>query len=132
MTQPTYIVTGGAGFVGSNLLAALLGRDPRPQVVVVDNFRSGSFANIVEACERRGVGPFDGEVIAGSTSEDHIRAEIARREPAAVFHLGAITDTTITDESLMLRENVGGFREMMAACTARATPLVYASSAGTY
>jgi ADP-L-glycero-D-manno-heptose 6-epimerase len=49
-----------------------------------------------------------------------------------VFHLGAITDTTLSDEAEMVRENVGGFREMMQVCAWRGIPLVYASSAAVY
>ncbi len=112
-TRPTYIVTGGAGFVGSNLVAALLARRPRPAIVVVDSFRSGSFANITEACERRGVGPFDGEVIPGSTADEDIQQEMLRRQADALFHLGAITDTTLSGEAEMIRENVGGMLAMM-------------------
>lgn len=128
----TFIVTGGAGFVGSNLVAALLARQPRPQVVVVDSFRSGSFENLIDACDRRGVGPFDGEVIARSACELDIDHLVDAHQPAAFFHLGAITDTTLADSREMLRENVEGFRSMMLACTWRNTPLVYASSAATY
>jgi ADP-L-glycero-D-manno-heptose 6-epimerase len=137
--QPTYIVTGGAGFVGSNLVAALLSHEPRPHVVVVDNFRSGSFANIVEACARKGAGAFDGEVIAESSAGLDWDERVGEYEPAAVFHLGAITDTTLVDEAEMLRENVQGFAAMLRACQppARAmcqdpVPLVYASSAAVY
>jgi ADP-L-glycero-D-manno-heptose 6-epimerase len=138
--QPTYIVTGGAGFVGANLVAALLAGgtgDPpaRPHIIVIDTFRSGSFANIVEACQRRGAGPFDGEVIAGSASRvdfDRLMGGGAGGRVAALFHLGAITDTTVTDEAEMIRENVDGFGEMLRACAWRGVPLVYASSAATY
>jgi ADP-L-glycero-D-manno-heptose 6-epimerase len=134
MTPPTYIVTGGAGFVGANLVAALLAREPgrRAHIVVIDNCRSGSFANIVEACDRRAVGPFDGEVIPASTADIRWPDLLERHTPAAVFHLGAITDTTVLDEPLMLRENVGGFRDLMAVCAVGRIPLVYASSAATY
>jgi ADP-L-glycero-D-manno-heptose 6-epimerase len=134
--RPTYIVTGGAGFVGANLIAALLSRDPRPHVVVVDNFRSSSFANLVEACERRRVGPFEGEVIARSTADLAWGDVIHRTRAAAVFHLAAITDTTIADEPEMIRENVGGFDDLLNACSpgpfSDGVPLVYASSAATY
>lgn len=139
--QPTYIVTGGAGFVGSNLVAALLAREPRPRVVVIDSFRSGSFANLVEACERgsggaankdRSAGIFDGEVIAGSSSRIDWERVIGNAEVKAIFHLGAITDTTVSDETEMLRENVVGFAELIRACAWRRIPLVYASSAATY
>ncbi|MBX3377135.1 MAG: NAD-dependent epimerase/dehydratase family protein [Phycisphaeraceae bacterium] len=130
--RPTYIVTGGAGFIGANLTAALLARSPRPFVVVIDSFRSGSFANLVEACERRAAGPFDGSVISLSTSEIDF-AEVLETYPAqAVFHIGAITDTTVSSETTMLRENVEGFSAMLEACDEARTPLVYASSAATY
>lgn len=129
---PTYIVTGGAGFVGANLVAALLARRPRPHITVVDNLRSGSFANIVEACERRAVGHFDGEMIAGSTADESVMASALQDQPDAVFHLAAITDTTLANEAEMIRENTGGFRTMMGDCASRGVPLVYASSAATY
>src|SRR5262245_42495474 len=99
MPRPAYIVTGGAGFVGSNLVAALLARKPRPQVIVVDNFRSGCFANIVEACQRRHASHFDGMVEPAGSADVDWTDLLARHRPAAVFHLGAITDTTLADEA---------------------------------
>lgn len=130
--RPTYLVTGGAGFIGSNLVAALLKRDPRPRVVVVDNFRSGSFANLVEACDRAGVGPFDGEVEPVSTTAEDLDAVLASARPDAIFHEGAITDTTLMDEAEMIRENTVGFETMLRWSASMEIPLVYASSAATY
>jgi ADP-L-glycero-D-manno-heptose 6-epimerase len=126
-----YIVTGGAGFVGANLVATLLGRTPRPHVVVIDSFRSGSFANLVEACQRRGT-VFDGDVIAAEASQVDLDALLEATGASAVFHLGAITDTTVMDQVEMLRCNLEGFAGMLAVCASRSTPLVYASSAATY
>lgn len=132
LSRPTYIVTGGAGFVGSNLVAALLVREPRPHVVVIDNFRSGSFANITEACERRGAGVFDGTIVPESTAAIVWQLVLEEHPAQAVFHLGAVTDTTVMDEPLMIHENTNGFDELIRACAASGTPLVYASSAATY
>lgn len=100
--------------------------------MVLDSLRSGAIDALLEACDRLGAGPFDGEVLAKGSWEvdfDHLLATV---EPAAVFHLGAITDTTLTDSATMLRENCQGFESMMLACVWRGTPLVYASSAATY
>ncbi len=130
----THIVTGGAGFVGSNLVAALLKRQRDDAVVVVDNFRTGSFANIVSACERAGAGPFRGRVVPESTASANWPELIERTEPEAIFHLGAITDTTLAGEREMIHENVHGFGAMLraAADAGSCQSVVYASSAATY
>ena len=128
----TYIVTGGAGFVGSNLVAELYRRDPRADVRVVDDFRSGSFENLVSACERAGVGPFRGSVIPESSADVNLAGAVEVIEPRAVFHLGAITDTTLGDERSMIRSNTEGFEELIDACGDAGVPLVYASSATTF
>jgi len=127
-----FVVTGGAGFIGSNLVATLLARTPRPRIIVIDSFISGASSNIVEACARKGVGPFDGGVLAASSADTDWHALISLHKPRAVFHLGAITDTTVMDEPLMLEQNVGGFRTMLQAVADARVPLVYASSAATY
>jgi ADP-L-glycero-D-manno-heptose 6-epimerase len=138
MPSPSYIVTGGAGFVGSNLIAQLLRQDPSARITVVDNFRSGSYANITEACERsedasfRGL--FEGRVIPQSSSQVNWPALLASTQAHTIFHLGAITDTTLTDEAEMLRENTWHFGAMLDAAqdSSHCTALVYASSAATY
>ncbi len=130
MGAPRYIITGGAGFVGSNLAAALCKRDPGASVVIVDNFRTGTFANITSAFDRAGLSPFDGECIP----EDYesLAPRLLVQGARAVFHLAAITDTTITDEAEMVRVNATGFQRLLAACADEDVPLVYASSAATY
>ena len=130
--QARYVVTGGAGFVGSNVVAALLRRTPGAEVVVIDDFRKGSFENLVGACEREGAGPFTGEVIAASVDEIDFEMLVRELSPAAVFHEAAITDTTVSDEQLMIRDNAGGFEQILHACVEADVPLVYASSAATY
>ncbi len=47
MTEPLRIlVTGGAGFIGSNLVLALQRKYPEARITVIDDFRSGSFKNL--------------------------------------------------------------------------------------
>jgi len=130
--SPVFIITGGAGFVGANLCAALCTRDRGAQLIVVDDFRTGSYANLVEAFERDGVGTFTHRVEAMCYSRMDWPALLAMHRPAAVFHLGAITDTTVMDEAEMLRVNTSGFVPLLHACLNSDTRLVYASSAATY
>lgn len=131
-TDPCYIVTGAAGFIGSNLCAELTRRNQDAHIVAVDDFVSGSFDNLVRAYDRAGLCPFAGEFLPGSVEEIDFEQLISDRAPAAVFHLGAITDTTFADERVMLEVNSESFGPMLSACVAANVPLVYASSAATY
>lgn len=131
--QPnTYIVTGGAGFIGSNLVAKLMGNDPDSLIYVIDDFRTGSYANIVESCQRAEVGPFRGTVLSDSVGDLSWQPALLGLQPKAVFHLAAITDTLEFDEKKMLEANTEPFADILEACVECDVPLVYASSAATY
>ena len=115
------LVTGGAGFVGSNLALELERRGV--SVVVLDDFSSGHFENL------KG---FKGDVVAGDISRP---AEWMGRLGAVdcVFHQAAITDTTVMDQKRMMEVNVEGFRNLLTfALETGVRRVVYASSAGTY
>lgn len=130
--EQTYIVTGGCGFIGANVVAALQKQRPGCHVVVLDSMRTGTFVNLVSACERLG-DAFEGQVIAQSIRDVYWPELVEHSAPSAVFHLGAITDTTVDDESEMIEENAGQtWPEIMEACADHEIPLVYASSAATY
>ncbi|MAY75627.1 MAG: ADP-glyceromanno-heptose 6-epimerase [Phycisphaerae bacterium] len=128
----TFIVTGGAGFIGAHLVAQLMARVADAQIIVIDDFRTGTFANLTAACERAGVGPFTGTVAPDSVERVDWPGVIEGLEPRAIFHLAAITDTTVTDEAEMLRVNTEPFIDLLDACLENDTRLVYASSAATY
>ncbi len=127
-----YVVTGGAGFVGANLVAALMKRDPSAYVIVVDNFLTGDWKNLALACERWGVGLFKGRLIAEHVEELDWGAEFEEINPTHVFHLAAITDTTETDQRKMVTINSESFQWLLNTCVDRRIPLMYASSAATY
>ena len=129
---PVYIVTGGAGFIGAALVATLQRDEPEARIHVVDDFSTGSHANLVEQCDRLGCGPFRGSVMPDAVGDLNWQPALIGLEPTAVFHLAAITDTLETDERKMLAVNTESFRDLLDACLECAVPLVYASSAATY
>ena len=115
------LVTGGAGFIGSNLCWELAARGW--QVVALDDFSAGTFENL------RG---FPGDVVAADFGDtDYWSKRVGRVD--AVFHQAAISDTTVMDQGLMMKVNVESFRDLLVwAAKAKVKQVVYASSAGTY
>lgn len=116
------LVTGGAGFIGSNIAAALC-RRPATEVVIADDFSSGDWRNLVH---------IDCEVRATDCDDPALLDEIADGHFAAVLHQAAITDTTIMDQRLMIEVNTNAFASILAATACSGTRVVYASSAGAY
>ncbi len=118
------IVTGGAGFIGSNIVTALneAGRD---DIVVVDDLADGTkFRNLV------------GARIADYLDKDAFLDLIETRRDLdqidAVFHQGACTDTTEWDGRYMMAVNYDYSKSLLAYCQARGIPLIYASSGAVY
>lgn len=115
------LVTGAAGFVGSNLSWELAARGW--EVVALDDFSAGSFENL------RG---FPGDVVASDFGNTSFWAPRAGKIDA-VFHQAAISDTTVMDQALMMSVNVEKFRDLLAwAAKVKVKKVVYASSAATY
>jgi ADP-L-glycero-D-manno-heptose 6-epimerase len=118
-------VTGGAGFIGSNLVHGL-NRAGREDLVVVDNLTDSSKVRNLA-----------GARIADYVDKDDFRA--ALRESAAwlaqvtaVFNQGACSSTTEKDGRYVLRNNYDYSKDLLAFCQDRRIPLIYASSAAVY
>ena len=117
------LVTGGAGFIGSNLTLKLQEMYPAARMVVVDDFRSGDFKNLQG---------YRGDFVAADVSRLDWQAQFGDRMFDAIFHEASITDTTVHDQMLQTHDNVEGFRRLLEFAKPNHTPVVYASSAATY
>ena len=118
-SKKKYLVTGGAGFIGSNIAKTLEAQGH--EVTVLDDFtKNGNFKNLLG---------FKGDVIA---------ADLFQFVPQdmyfdAIFHEAAITDTTVMDQKAMMEQNVEAFKNLLNfAADNGIKKVIYASSAATY
>lgn len=119
-----HIVTGGAGFIGSNLVRALV-RQGHDDVVVVDNLTDGhKVANIADLA------------IADYLDRDEFLLRLEERDFAAgikaILHQGACSTTTEWNGQYMMRVNYGYSKTLLHHCLDNTIPYIYASSAAVY
>jgi ADP-L-glycero-D-manno-heptose 6-epimerase len=116
------VVTGGAGFIGSNLVAALEPRAPGA-VVVCDRLEQGEKWRNLQKRELADLVP----------PERLFQFLDGRRgEIEAIFHLGAISSTTETDADLVIETNFVLSHRLWDWCAEHGVRFIYASSAATY
>jgi ADP-L-glycero-D-manno-heptose 6-epimerase len=114
------LVTGGAGFIGSNVVASLNERG-RTDIAISDRLETGNkWRNLQKRQLADLVAPAD------------LERWLAGRKLDGVIHLGAISDTTATDGDLVIATNFGLSLRLLDWCAASRTPFIYASSAATY
>ena len=114
------LVTGGAGFIGSNVVAAL-NETGRADVAVCDLLgHDGKWRNLAK------------RQLADLVPPSELPAWLNGRRLDAMIHLGAISETTATDGDLVIETNFRLSMRLLDWCTATATPFIYASSASTY
>lgn len=117
------VITGGAGFIGSNLTLALQEKFPEAKLTVIDDFRSGDFKNLAG---------YGGDFVAENLATLDWEEQFGDEKFDAIFHLASITDTTNHDQFEQMHDNVESFRRLLKFARPTQTRIVYASSASTY
>lgn len=114
------LVTGGAGFIGSNIVASL-NEAGRSDIVVNDTLGTdGRWHNLAK------------HQIADFVQPHELGGWLEGRKLDAVIHMGAISDTTVLDGDLVMQTNFRLSLTLLDWCTRTQTPFIYASSAATY
>jgi len=114
------LVTGGAGFIGSNVVASL-NEAGRTDISVNDSLGSdGKWRNLA------------GRQLADFVPPAELWHWLDGRKLDAIVHLGAISSTTATDGDLVIEANFRLPLRLFERCAATRTPFIYASSAATY
>ena len=123
------VVTGGAGFIGSNLVKALNERG-RNDVLVVDDLSDGTkFVNLADCT----LGDYLDKDDFLARVKAALNGETSHLPPIeAIFHEGACSDTTEWDGRFMLENNFEYSKELLHFCQLKGIPFIYASSAATY
>lgn len=133
LADKNILITGGAGFIGSNLALYFQKHHPQARVCVFDKFRDDTYfpnGNPMSLGHFKNLLDFRGEVIVGDLTKD--LHKIKERDFDYIFHQAAISDTTATDQKLMLETNFEAFVNLYEIAKQSGAMLIYASSAGTY
>jgi ADP-L-glycero-D-manno-heptose 6-epimerase len=136
LKEKTILITGGAGFIGSNLAFYFQENHPEAKVVVLDAFRSGetlSNGNLKSFGHFKNLLGFRGEIISGDINDKELLLDLeVNYKFDYIFHEAAISDTTAQEQDLMIKTNVNAYKDLLDLAVAHNANMIYASSAATY
>jgi len=133
--KKTILITGGAGFIGSNLAFYFQENYPDSKVILFDKFRSEetfSNGNLKSFGHFKNLLGFNGIVISGDINNKDDLKRLEEYKFDYIFHEAAISDTTVLDQKIMIDTNVNAFRDLLNMAVMMKATVVYASSAATY
>ncbi|WP_419782420.1 ADP-glyceromanno-heptose 6-epimerase [Malaciobacter marinus] len=132
----TILITGAAGFIGSNLAFYFQENFPDANVIALDCFRSGqtfSNGNLKSFGHFKNLIGFKGTVISGDINDTDLLKRLAIQYSFDyIFHQAAISDTTVSEQDLMIKTNVNAYEDLLKIAINHNANMVYASSGATY
>ncbi|OHD83531.1 MAG: ADP-glyceromanno-heptose 6-epimerase [Sulfuricurvum sp. RIFCSPLOWO2_02_43_6] len=136
LNRKTILITGGAGFIGSNLAFYFQENYPDVHIVILDLFRSNltlSNGNLKSFGHFKNLLGFRGEVISGDINDKGLLNTLTQMYKFDyIFHEAAISDTTALEQDLMVQTNVNAFKDLLDIAVAHGANMIYASSGATY
>ncbi|MDD2449661.1 MAG: ADP-glyceromanno-heptose 6-epimerase [Sulfurimonas sp.] len=136
LKDKTILITGGAGFIGSNLAFYFQNNHPDAKVVILDSFRSSyvlSNGNLKSFGHFKNIIGFNGEVISGDINDKDLLLDLQMNYKFDyIFHEAAISDTTAQEQDLMIKTNVNAYKDLLELAIRHGANMIYASSAATY
>jgi ADP-L-glycero-D-manno-heptose 6-epimerase len=129
------LITGGAGFIGSNLAFYFQNNYPKSKIVIFDCFRSEAIfsnGNLQSFGHYNNLIGFTGEVICGNINNKFDLALLEDYKFDYIFHHAAISDTRIYDQEVVMKTNVNSFYDILEITKKNNAVLIYASSAAVY
>ena len=131
----TILITGGAGFIGSNLAFYFQENFPNSKIIVFDCFRNTEIfpnGNLKSFGHYKNLIGFKGHIISGNINNQVDLALLSDYKIDYVFHQAAISDTRVYDQEIIMKTNVNSFYDLLAIAKKDKAVMVYASSAATY
>jgi ADP-L-glycero-D-manno-heptose 6-epimerase len=129
------LITGGAGFIGSNLAFYFQSNYPDAHIVIFDCFRSEavfSNSNLKSFGHYQNILGFNGDVICGNINNKTDLELLKNYKFDYIFHQAAISDTRVYDQEIIMRTNLNSFYDLLDIAKEDESVLIYASSAATY
>lgn len=134
--KKTILITGGAGFIGSSLAFYFQDNYPQAKVVIFDCFRNGetfSNGNLKSFGHFKNLLGFKGVVISGDINDKNFLIDLEKNYNFDyIFHQAAISDTTVSEQDLMISTNVNAYEDLLKIAIKHKANMIYASSAATY
>ncbi|WP_321311661.1 ADP-glyceromanno-heptose 6-epimerase [Halarcobacter sp.] len=130
------LITGAAGFIGSNLCFYFQENYPEANIIALDCFRSGetfSNGNLKSFGHFKNLIGFNGQVISGDINDSTLLEHLENSYKFDyIFHQAAISDTTALEQDIMIKTNVNAYEDLLKIAIKHNANMIYASSGATY